>query len=372
MPNNIKRDVEELLRSADIRVNGDRPWDMQVYDERLWDRLASHGLLGAGEAYMEGWWDAQRLDELVRRFLQARLEDNFTTNLAFLMDYLKYNMLNLQTFTGSKKVIEEHYDIGNDLYEMTLDKRLLYTCAYWKNAKTLDEAQEAKLDLICKKIGLKKGDKILDIGCGWGGFAHYAAQKYGAEVVGITLSKEQASMAKEVCKGLPVEIRIQDYRHVNEKFDHIVAVGVMEHVGKKNYKTFMDMAHQNLREGGFLLVQTIGQNASDYTFNPWLNKYIFPNSELPTIKEIGAAVRKKFVMEDWHNFGAHYDATLMAWHQNFEENWDKLKHKYDERFARMWKYYLLTCAGAFRARKMDLWQIVLSKDGIPGGYHSIR
>jgi len=249
-----------------------------------------------------------------------------------------------------------------------LDKRLTYTCAYWDNAETLDEAQEAKLDLVARKINLKEGMKVLDIGCGWGSFAKYAAEKYGAEVVGITVSKEQVKLARELCKGLPVEIRLQDYRDVDGKFDHIVSLGMIEHVGQKNYRTFMNIVHRCLKDEGLFLLHTIGNNKSVKKCDPWIEKYIFPNGMLPSIKQLAKSFEGLFVVENWHNYGTHYDKTLMAWFKNFTGNLDKIKHIYDNRFYRMWKYYLLSCAGSFRARKIQLWQIVLSKKGLKDGW----
>ena len=253
-----------------------------------------------------------------------------------------------------------------------LDKRLTYTCGYWKNAKDLNEAQEAKLDLVCRKIGLKRGQSVLDIGSGWGSFIGYAAEKYGASAVGLTVSKEQKELANELYDNLPVEIRLQDYRDINEKFDHVVSLGMFEHVGYKNYRTYMEVVHGVLKSDGIFLLHTIGGNKSVFSSDPWFHKHIFPNSMLPSIKQIGQSIEGLFVMEDWHNFSADYDKTLMAWHKNFEDNWDKIKSNYDDRFYRMWRYYLLSFAGSFRARKNQLWQIVLSKKGIAGGYKSIR
>lgn len=253
-----------------------------------------------------------------------------------------------------------------------LDKRMVYSCGYWKDANTLDQAQEAKLDLICKKISLRPGMKILDIGCGWGSFAKYAAEKYKVKVVGITISKEQAKFAKEVCKGLPVDIRIQDYRSIHEKFDRIVSVGMFEHVGVKNYRTFMGVVYKCLDKKGLFLLHTIGSDLSQATADPWILKYIFPNGMIPSIKQVAKSVEGLFVMEDWHNFGQYYDNTTMAWFKNFDKYWPKLKKAYGERFYRMWKYYLLLGAGDFRARKNQLWQIVFSKEGVKGGYESIR
>lgn len=364
--------VEKLLKKADVQVGGNRPQDIQVYDERLYDRVLRYGTLGLGEAYMDGWWKANELDVFIATVLSARLEEEVTINLASVGAVLKAWLVNLQSSKRAFRVGEAHYDLGNDLYTAMLDSRMVYTCGYWKDAQTLGEAQEAKLDLVCKKIGLKRGDRVLDIGCGWGSFAKYAAEKYGASVVGITISKEQAVLAREICKGLPVEIRVQDYREVAEQFDHIVSLGMFEHVGVKNYRAYFEVARRCLKDSGFFLLHTIGDNISRVTSDPWINKYIFPGGQIPSVAQIGRASEGLFVVEDWHNFGSDYDQTLMAWFKNFDAAWSKLGGKYGERFYRMWKYYLLSCAGSFRARQVQLWQIVFSKDGVSGGYTSVR
>jgi len=261
-------------------------------------------------------------------------------------------------------VAKKHYDLGNDLYMAMLDEKMIYTCAYWDGAQNLDEAQEKKLELCCRKLGLMPGMKVLDIGCGWGGFAKYAAERYDVSVVGVSISKEQIEMGQQRCQRLPVTLRLQDYRDLlnqDEKFDRIVSLGMFEHVGYKNYRTYFNVVSHCLKDNGLFLLQTIGANVSDTTTSSWMHKYIFPNGQLPSIAQIGAAVENIFVMEDWHNFGAYYDKTLMAWHHNFNAHWDDLKSTYDERFRRMWNYYLLSCAGGFRGRMNQLWQIVLSK-----------
>jgi cyclopropane-fatty-acyl-phospholipid synthase len=364
--------VEELLKKADVTIGGDRPQDITVHDERLFNRAIRYGTLGLGEAYMDGWWDANALDVFIDTVLRARLDKAIAINFVSILTIAKAFLFNLQSSSRAFKVGEMHYDLGNDLYEAMLDKRMVYTCGYWKDAKNLDEAQEAKLDLVCKKIGLQKGDHILDIGCGWGGFAKFAAEKYGASVVGITISKEQAILAREICKGLSIEIRVCDYREMNEKFDHIVSLGMFEHVGTKNYRTYFEMANRCLKDDGLFLLHTIGYQISQLTSDPWMEKYIFPGGVLPSVAQIGKATERLFVMEDWHNFGTDYDTTLMAWFRNFDTAWPTLRAKYGDRFYRMWKYYLLSCAGVARAREMQLWQIVLSKGGVPGGYTSVR
>ncbi len=376
---------------ADVTIGGTKPQDIIVHDERFFNRVLRYGTVGLGEAYMDKWWDANSLDTFIATVLRARLDKHIRINLSSVLAIAKAFFFNLQSRNRSSVVGEVHYDLGNDLYEAMLDKRMVYTCGYWSGsppaggAKTLDEAQEAKLDLVCRKIGLKKGlpghgDRILDIGCGWGSFAKYAAEKYGASVVGITISKEQATLAREHCKGLPIEIRVQDYRDVREQFDHIVSLGMFEHVGVKNYRAYFEVANRCLKDDGIFLLHTIGHKLSRLTSDPWATKYIFPGGALPSIAQIGKATEKLFIVEDLHNFGADYDKTLMAWFKNFDSAWlapsgiegPALRGKYGDRFYRMWKYYLLSCAGVARAREMQLWQIVLSKDGVPGGYRSVR
>jgi cyclopropane-fatty-acyl-phospholipid synthase len=261
-----------------------------------------------------------------------------------------------------------HYDIGDDLYQRMLGKWMVYSCAYWKGASQLDQAQEHKMELICKKIGLDKGMLVLDIGCGWGVLAKYMATKFKVNVVGITVSKNQFRFAKKLCEKLPVTIQLQDYRDLQGKFDRVVSVGMFEHVGFKNYSQYMKVASRVLKEDGLFLLQTIGNNQSHKQIDPWIQKYIFPNAMLPSVQQIGKAIEGNLLMEDWHNFGPDYDKTLMAWFSNFKRNWPKISKKYGERFFRMWKFYLLSCAGAFRSRDIQLWQVLLSKSGAHVAY----
>ena len=364
--------AREILSLADVKINGDRPWDIRVHNDNLYHRVFSHGSLGLGEAYMDGWWDAPVLDEFFYKILRAELDDKVSKNWRLALLFLKARLLNLQSKSRAFKIGEYHYDIGNELYSLMLGKTMAYSCGYWKNAGNLDDAQKAKLDLICKKLGLKSGMRVLDIGCGWGSFAKFAAEKYGVDVVGITVSRKQMELGRQRCRGLPVTIRLQDYRGLNETFDRIVSVGMIEHVGEKNYRTFMEIVYRSLKDQGLFLLHTIGGNVSTHSIDPWTGKYIFPNAVLPSIRQIAAATERLFVMEDWHNFGSDYDRTLMAWFDNFHSNWGKIKSNYDPRFYRMWKYYLLFCAGSFRARKNQLWQIVFSKKGVAGGYAFLR
>lgn len=368
----LKKIAHHIAESAGITINGNNPWDIHIHDDRFYQRVIKHGSLGMGESFMDGWWDCKQLDECVARMLKIKALNQITPSLPLVWELLRARLLNLQSKSRAYQVGEQHYDLGNDLYEKMLDKRLVYTCAYWKDAHNLDAAQEAKLDLVCRKLHLKPGQKVLDIGCGWGSFAKFAAEKYGAHVVGITIAQEQVELAKKLCHGLPVEIRLQDYRDLNEEFDHIISLGMFEHVGYKNYRTYMEVAQKCLKPHGLFLLHTIGTNVTTHSCDPWLDKYIFPNGMLPSVVQIGKAIEGLFVMEDWHNFSAYYDITLMAWYDNIQKHWADLQHRYSERFKRMWDYYLLSCAGIFRSRHGQLWQIVLSKDGVVGGYESVR
>ena len=364
-PQKSERIVSELLELANVELNGKSPWDIQVHNPNFYNRVLQDASLGLGESYMDGWWDCEALDQLVFRVLKANLDTKVKGDWKIALQVLKSRLLNLQTRSRALKVGEYVYDMGNDLYCAMLDKRLNYTCGYWKNATTLDDAQEAKLDLVCKKIGLRSGMRVLDIGCGWGGFACYAAEKYGAHVVGVTISKEQLAFAQEVCKGLPVELYFQDYREVQGKYDAVISIGMLEHVGYKNYGTYMQVVDRCLKDDGIALIHAIGSNQSVTMGEAWQDKYIFPNGMLPSIAQLGAALESKFVMEDWHNYAPYYDRTLLAWHANFEKAWPGLKAKYGDRFYRMWRYYLLNSAGAFRARAQQLWQIVFTRTGTP-------
>ena len=365
--------VSEILQTAGIALNGSNPWDMQVYDDRLYGRLLESGSLSLGESYLDAWWNCTALDDFFFRLMHANIENKIKKNKRLLFHILIGKLINLQTKQRAFEVGEKHYDLGNDLFTQMLDSSMTYTCGYWKNANTLEEAQLAKLELVCQKLMLRPGMRVLDIGCGWGAWAKYAATKYGVEVVGVTISVEQAKYAQQSCQGLPVDIRVQDYRDVNESFDRIVSLGMFEHVGHLNYETYMQLVHHCLKgDDGLFLLHTIGSNQTVYRSDEWISKYIFPNGMLPSIAQIGKTTEKLFIMEDWHNFGVDYDKTLMAWQENFTKNWDNLKSQYDERFYRMWNYYLLSCAGGFRAREMQLWQIVFSKKGLPGGYQAPR
>jgi cyclopropane-fatty-acyl-phospholipid synthase len=338
---NGKQVIQKLFDYADVQINGDRPWDIQIHNPSFFERVLAGGSLALGESYMDGWWDCDALDQFFDKILSEKLDKRVKKTTGVLWAFLKAKIINAQRKSKAHVIGKRHYDIGNSLFSIMLDKRMNYSCAYWHEAMTLDDAQEAKLELICQKMGLKPGMKVLDIGCGWGGFAKYAAEKYDAKVTGVTVSHEQVEYAGKDCRGLDVDIKLQDYRDLKETFDRIISIGMFEHVGFRNYKAYMKVVHRCLEANGLFLLHTIAGNSSVNSTDQWINKYIFPNSMLPSAKQITTAAEGLFVLEDWHSFGQYYDNTLN---------------------------YLLSCAGSFRARRNQLWQIVFSKQGVRGGY----
>lgn len=370
--NKNKQTIIDLLKLAEITIDGPNDYDIQVKDDSFYQRILKDPSMQMGETYMDGLWDVKRLDLMIDRLLRARLGWKIRKNNRLAFRILMAKLFNFQSPSRAFIVGEKHYDIGNDLYEAMLDKRMVYTCAYFKDTNDLDTAQEAKLDMVCRKLDLQPGQKILDIGCGWGSFMKFAAEKYGVECVGLTVSKEQVALGMEKCAGLPVKLLFEDYRDHKGLYDHIVSIGMFEHVGYKNYRKYMQIAHSCLKDDGLFLLHTIGLNYSVVKGGTWLSKYIFPGAMLPSLKQISEAVERLFIIEDVHNFGPDYVKTLMAWYGNFEKNWPQLKDKYGERFYRMWKYYLLSCAGNFQSRNANVLQILLAKGQNPLGYAHIR
>jgi cyclopropane-fatty-acyl-phospholipid synthase len=372
--NGFKQTVAGLFSEADVLIDGGRPWDVIVHDDRFYRRLLADGSLGLGESYMDRWWDCEEIDEMIARLAGAGLEQKIQPR-KFLYQFLLAHLMNPQRKSKAYEVGERHYDRGNDLFERMLDKRMTYTCAYWSGHPTpqgLDQAQEAKLELICRKLALKPGQHVLDIGCGWGSFMIYAAEKYGVTATGVTVSKEQVELGRKRAGNLPVTFELKDYRQTTGSYDHVVSLGMFEHVGPRNHRTFMEVTNRVLKDEGLFLLQIVGRTNSKTLPDPWSGKYIFPNTLCPCLDEIASSTNGLFVMEDLHNFGADYDKTLLSWHRNFEAAWPSLKDNYSERFYRMWRYYLLAAAGLSRARAGQLWQIVFAKKGVPGGYHSVR
>ena len=361
--------LDDLLASADIRINGDRPWDMQLHRNAALDEIVARHSLGLGETYMRGDWSVPALDQFFYRLLRADLQSKVKP-FRNLWRIARAHLVNLQSRGRAFQVGERHYDLGNDFYQAMLDSRMTYSCGYWRDAQDLEQAQTAKLDLICRKLGLQPGMRLLDIGCGWGSLVSYAAENYGVECVGVSVSKEQCRFIEEQYSHLPITAHLQDYRALDQEFDRIASVGMFEHVGRKNHRTFMQVARRCLKKNGLLLLHTIGKNQRRSTTDAWIEKYIFPNGDLPSSGQICDSAENLLIAEDLHNFGSDYDRTLMAWHRNFEHNWDKFAEKFDQQFYRMWRYYLLSCAGAFRARHVQLWQWIFSRK-LEGGVERV-
>ena len=368
------RALQNLLARADVQVNGPRPWDIQVRRPRFYRRLFSQWTLGVGESYVDGDWDCEQLDGLMTRLLRADLEKQalgWSRGLLWA-ESLRQRLRNLQTPQRAFQVGERHYDAGNDVFGAMLDSQMVYSCGYWQHAATLEQAQQHKLDLICRKLQLQPGEHLLDIGCGWGGLARHAAQHHGVRVTGITVSREQLALAQQRCAGLPVDLRLCDYRSLRGRFDKIASVGMFEHVGPKNHAAFLDRVRALLAPGGLCLLHTIGIDTTSTATDPWIDRYVFPNGKLPSARELASALEGRLIVEDWHNFGPDYDRTLMSWRANFDAAWPRLQARYGPRFYRQWRYYLMVCAGFFRSRQGQLWQLLLTHRNRPGSYRSVR
>lgn len=349
----------------------DAPWGIEIRDESVIRRVAREGIFGLGEAYLEDLWTADRLDEVMyRAFTLPAPRPSAIARAKWVLTVAEQRLFNRQSGRRAFNIGIRHYDLGNDLFRCMLDESMTYTCGYWANARTLNEAQEAKLELVCRKLRLRPGLHVLDIGCGWGNFARYAAERYGVRVTGITVSRQQAEVARQRCEGLPVEIRLQDYREVSETFDRIASIEMIEAVGRKNIPTFFRVVDRCLKDGGLFVLQAISANtlsrSSDWRldqFALWLLKYIFPDGYLPKQSELTGLEGTSLRIEDRQSFGHDYDRTLLAWADNFNAGWDRLRNQYDEVFRRRWNFYLHGCAAAFRARLLHVYQIVYAKGG---------
>jgi cyclopropane-fatty-acyl-phospholipid synthase len=356
--------ITETLAAAGVVVGGHDPWDIRINDPRVYRRVLRDGTLGVGESFVDGWWDCDALDQMIDKVVRADVPDVLSRSWIMAAHVVRARLFNAQA-SRPFEVGERHYDVGDDLYEAMLGRRMVYTCGYWVGADNLDDAQEAKLDLVCRKIGLRAGMRVLDLGCGWGGFASFAAERYGASVVGYTVSREQANWAKAKYAHLPIEIHLDDYRRATGRYDAVVSIGLMEHVGPKNHRAYMQQAANCLLPGGVVFIHTIGGSHPRSEIDPWFEKYIFPNAAIPSLGQLASAMSGILVPEDVHNIGPHYDRTLMAWWQNFDAAWPRLRDKYGDRFHRAWKFYLLVSAAYFRSRRHSLYQIVATPIGAP-------
>ena len=365
--------LQDLLARADVQLNGSRPWDIQVHDKHMYERVFASWSLGLGESYMDGEWDCDALDELFTRLLRADLGSAAMgiARVKLIAEHLRHKLFNLQSKSRAFEVGEQHYDAGNDVFEAMLDSRMIYSCAYWENAATLEEAQYAKLDMICRKLRLKPGETLLDIGCGWGGLAKFAAENYGVKVTGVTVSRNSWRWRSSACgpaggtaaAGLP------------RPAGQLRQGRVGGHVRARGPEELRHLLHQRAAADGpegIFLLHTIGIAATSQSTDPWIDRYVFPNGKLPSAVEISTAVEGRFIIEDWHNFGADYDRTLMAWWDRFQRAWPRLEERYGKRFYRMWQYYLMCCAGFFRSREGQLWQVILTHPQRGDTYRSLR
>lgn len=374
--------IAAFTERAGVAFDGGRPWDIEVHDSRLFRDLMRRGSLALGEGYVNGLWDCQRLDQLFTRLLTPNtaidVMNGFdpVANLRSLAVSLGERLVNWQSQRRAHQVARCHYDIDPRIYAAMLDSRRIYSCAYWQMASDLEQAQEDKLKLICEKLQLEPGQRLLDLGCGWGGFALYAAENYGVEVLGITVSQQQQRYVHRLSTDLPVRTLLADYRSRNlrdeKPFDRIVSIGMMEHVGRLNDHAFFKVANDLLADDGLMLLQTIGNRQTTCKVDPWIDAYIFPNGRLPSAQQLCRGFESFLILQDWENLGHDYDKTLMAWWANFDSSWSKLSQDISPSFYRLWSYYLLSCAGLFRSGQGQLWQLVLSKASRKPAYRSIR
>lgn len=350
-----------------------------VHDPQFFVRALSGADIGIGESYMAGDWTSPDLVALVRLCVRnVRLLDannKFFSGIRALAARLRHR-LRSNTLKGSRKNISAHYDLGNDFYELMLDESMLYSCAHFENSEdALHLAQKRKLELICGKLKIVPGDSILEIGCGWGAFAMHAAQRYGAHVTAVTISQAQfeyaaALLARTDVRPGSVKLLLQDYRHLQGQFDKIVSIEMFEAVGFANYDKYFSACDRLLKPDGAMLLQTITlpeQEVRAYRQRTdWIQTYIFPGSELASVSEITRSLARTTQLALTHieTLGLHYAQTLAAWRQRFFQNLDAVQQQgFDERFIRMWDFYLAWCEGAFRERYINLAQIVLAKHG---------
>jgi cyclopropane-fatty-acyl-phospholipid synthase len=363
------RDAEmafvELLREANLEINGSSPGSPRILNRSFFSRVLSDGSVGLGDSYMEGWWECERLDIFFDRFLRARLNERACGGLLARVNALRYSDLWRHSIREGRCVATRHYDKGNQIFEEMLDSRMVYSCGYFvgSDVDDLERAQLEKLDLVCRKLALEPGMRLLDVGCGWGALAAHAAEYYGVNVTGATNSVEQFNYARKRYCHLPISWELKDYRQIEGSYDRIVSVGMFEHVGSRQYPLFFETLSRHLVPDGVALLHTIGKNRTDASLDPWIARHIFPNSHLPSLAEVARPIEGRFVMEDCQNIGPHYDPTLMAWHRRFSTHKARISDRYGDDFFRMWSYYLLSCAGAFRARAMQVWQFVLTHPG---------
>ena len=373
-----KNFVSKLLSHAGVTIGGSEPWDIQVNNDLFYTRTL-RGSLGFGEAYMDGHWDVESIDALFRRIIRKEVTRKPMVLANRAMLEARARLTNLQTRIGARAIAETHYDLDHRLYEFILGPYNQYTCCFFNQASSLEEAEVEKLEMVCNKLDLREGERVLDIGCGWGGFAKYAAETRGCRVSGISISREQIAYAREYTAGLPVEIVECDYRDLPkrfeaEHFDKAVIIGMIEHVGYKNYRRIFEIVSRMLKNQGLFLLHTIGNSRMTRVVDPWIEKYIFRNSMAPAMAQLARSLEGLWVVQDWENYGHYYAPTLAHWQARFEQNWEQIKalpvkNRFDERFRRMFNYYFLSCKAGFETEYIYLWHLLMSKQGHGKGVH---
>ena len=327
--------------------------------------LFAQGSMGFAEQYAAGNIDVEGdFAKLIRVGMDPRVQDmklSLGTKAAVLLRHLT----SLNTVKRSPGNIAHHYDLGNDFYKQYLDESMTYSCAYFRSDEdSLELAQQQKYEHICRKLNLKEGETLVDIGCGWGGMLLYAARHYGTKGLGCTLSPHQFEYAKAkvVEEGLEknITILLEDYRNIQGQFDKFVSIGMFEHVGKGYIPTFMEKAKTLLKPGGIGLLHTIGKER-DTPEDPWTMKYIFPGGYLPTLGHVIRTMGERgMVPVDIENLRLHYSATLDEWGQRFEKNADKIRRMFDETLVRTWRMFLYGSSAAFRWGDIRLYQILFT------------
>lgn len=359
--------ITQILNDAKIKLGK----DLVVYSDDVYLEWLCNGQLGIGETYMAGKWEAtgSTLDEIFTKLMglpwekKRKLFKSWNTKFATIAARLT----NYQSKARAGMIGAHHYDLGNDFFELWLDSCMQYSCAYWKNAETLEEAQLNKLRMIAQKLKLEPGMKVLEIGFGWGGLACFLAKNYSVHVTGITVSEQQLHGAKKKAESLGLEsvtdFHYADYREMKGEYDRVVSIAMMEAVGYKNLKDYYSTISRCLKPGGIALVHTIANNRSFKTSSnaPWIIKYIFPNGFLPSMSQMAKFSEGNLVIEDVQNIGPDYDRTLLEWNQRFQQavsNGEIFKSKV---FVRMWEFYLLYCAAGFRTRSNQVYQVAYTK-----------
>ena len=350
-----------------------KPLTLKIMDKKLNWKLLINPDLSFPEAYMKG--DVKIENGSLLDFLNLTFE-NLGRSEVNTSGYMIKKFLHMWRFftnynlpIKSKKNVEHHYDIGEDFYDLFLDpKTRQYSCAYWKSPnETLEEAQQNKINHIIKKLDLRPNQKVLDIGCGWGSLCFEIAKQSECEVTGVTLSKNQYEYCKKKAKELKVDnqcyFKLLDYRHLEGKFNRVVSVGMLEHVGRKFYKTFFKKINSLMTDDGLSLIHTIASTDPKGPPQPWIQKYIFPGGLVPSGSDLIDAIEKTgLVLSDMESLIHHYDKTLKAWLQSFLNNRDRAKKMYSEHFCKMWEFYLASCSAAFTYRDLLVYQLQIVKN----------